>query len=76
MKPSLCPSLRDDDNILHPNLHKLLDDIRAPGSIESFDSNDDKMYTFNRYNRIKAVIQMLVILMQQWLLYHVIYVKK
>ena len=32
----------DDDNILLPNLYKLLDNIRAPGSIESFDSNNDK----------------------------------
>jgi hypothetical protein len=35
----------DDDNILHPNLYKLLDNIE-----------NDKIYTFNQYNRLKGDI--------------------
>lgn len=33
----------DDDNIIHPNIYKLLNII-----------DNDKMYTFNQYNRIKG----------------------
>ena len=36
----------DDDNILHPNLYKLLDNIRA--------RDNDKICTFNQNNRIKS----------------------
>ena len=37
----------DDDNIIHPDLYKLLDWINATG-------NNDKIYTFNQCNRIKG----------------------
>jgi hypothetical protein len=33
----------DDDNIIHPNLYKALDNI-----------NNDKTYTFDQYNRLKG----------------------
>ena len=33
----------DDDNIIHPNLYKLLDII-----------NNNNIYSFNQYNRIKG----------------------
>ena len=36
----------DADNILHPNLYKLLDNIRA--------RDNDKICTLNQYNRIKS----------------------
>jgi hypothetical protein len=36
----------DDDNMLHSNLYKLLDYIRA--------RDNDKIYTFKQYNRIKG----------------------
>jgi hypothetical protein len=37
----------DDDNIIHPDLYNLLDFINSTG-------NNDKIYTFNQYNRIKG----------------------
>jgi predicted O-methyltransferase YrrM len=41
--PSTLLYYLDDDNIVHPNMYKLLDII-----------DDTKMYTFNQYNRIKG----------------------
>ena len=33
----------DDDNVIHPNLYKVFDNI-----------DNNKIYTFNQYNRIKG----------------------
>ena len=54
----------DDDNILHPYLNKLLDNME-----------NDKIHRFNQCNRIKGNNINIGYIEQQWLFNHLIYAK-